>query len=556
MSGHAGANKIKASQPATKQPVAQLQRPAPAPKPADQKTAPATDAPSKLEHVTEVAETESAALSDGRLDRVLAPDAVIAASAKKIAAAFQGVREALDRESPPPAAIAAMMQRLDVAIGTLYVLGRRHHVRMREAHLEQLFDMEDGVRAQHSLNGQAHRAESYYDDQAAATPSGDATPDAASLSKEVKDTKDSASDTRAVVLKKAQTLGDEMSGALGVALALAKTKITELDRPAEKSILERLADFAAKMLLQVAEVAFAELLGAGIGSASSAVGAEEHLGKDVAEIFVDGFKDGGKDVVNEALADTHGAVGNEGKPEGKSEASEETNSKLTPKSAYLDAATKRTLVAQTGIQRRFAAKSSLFPRIPTDTLRALVDGFKSDSIRDEYTSLVIREWVNFGKNAAAAGVEMRDPEKIKNMQGRPSRVDNLLDPYGVLRIGVRLDEGARPRLERARIGGISDTVLQHLRQSKDSLGSIGINRRVELVGEDSSISGEGFELDPFGVVVGKPARLTQAGRVTLARVAGHQLGESVSDGDVYAGMFALTSWLRTVPCTKIEAGGE
>lgn len=553
MSGFAGTNEDKASQSAKVKGDPLPQHEPPAPKPAESKTR-GSDAVSKLEHATEVAEGEAAKLSDGRLEHVLAPDAVIAASAKNIATALRGVKEALDAAPPQPEAIAPTMQRLDAAIGTLYVLGRRHHVHMREAQLEHLFDLEDGVRAKHSLSGQIHRANTYYDDEAAQTPPTGATPDAASLEKEVAGSTDPAPDSRAAILTKAQTIGEDMCGALTTALGNAEGTITEPDRPAEKSLIERLADFAAKMLLKVAEVGVGQLLGVGLGGATAALGAEEHLGKDLTEVFVDGLKDGGGDVIKEALGDTKGA-----EPKGEhSEKSDEggTNNKLSPKTAYLQAARNRTQVAQVSVRKRFAARASMFNRLPTATLTALVNGFNTDAIRDEYTTLVVREWVNFGKKAAEAGIEMRDEGKLK-AQGRASKLDNLLDPYGVLRIGVRVSADSKPQLERARIGGISDAVLEHLRTlSHQSLGEIGIHRRIELTAEDSQVSGEGFEVDPYGVVLGQPGKLTEFGRRTFAQIAGHKLGESVSDGDVYAGMFALTSWLRTIPCTKIEAGGE
>jgi hypothetical protein len=556
MSGYAGANEHekKSSQPATKDPAAihQPKPKTPAPKPHVAVTEPADDALTSVERLAHVAETEAAALSDGRLDRVLAPDAVIAESATRIVAAFRGVQEALDRESLPPTTLAPAMKRLDDAIGTLYVLGRRHHVRMREAHLEQVFDLLDGALAKNYETGQAHRANTYYDDEAPKTPTGDVTPDAANLNREVKSTAGSEPTSRAAVLAKAKTIGDEMCSALGAALGSAELTIKEADRPAEKSLLEKLADIAAKVLLQVAELGMGELLGAGFGRAASALGAEAHLGKEVTEIIVDGLKDGGCDAIKEALADTHGAE----TQDHHSETAEDTNGKLTPKSAYLEAARMRTEVAKTGIRRRFAARATLFDRLPTDTLSALVDAFDAKSVIAEYTTLIVREWVNFGKKAAEAGVEMRDPEKLKE-QGAISKLDNVLDPYGVLRIGVRVDAAGKPHLERARIGGISDAVLEHLRKlSNQTLGEIALHRRVEIVAESSDLSGEGFELDPFGVLVAKPARLTDVARMKFARIPGHQLGESVSDGDVYAGMFALTSWLRTIPCAKIEAGGE
>lgn len=553
MSGFAGTNEEKASQSAAKVKADVLpQHEPPAPKPAEQK-AHAGGAVTKLEHVAEVAEAEAAKLSDGRLDHVLAPDAVLAASAKTIAAAFRGVKDALDAESPPPASIAAAIERLDAAIGTLYVLGRRHHVRMRESGLEQVFDLEDGVRAQHSLNGMSKRADTYYDDEAATTHAGDATPDAASLAKEVKSETAPRNGSRAATLLKAQQLGEDMCSALSAGLGLAEGIIKEPDQPVEKSLIERLADFAAKMVLKVAEVGVGQLLGAGLGGATSALGIEEHLGQKVSEIFIDGFKDGGVDVAKEALGDTHGAQPGEPHSE-HGEGGEEATSKVKPKKAYLDAATKRTMLAEASMRNRFAARASTFPRLPTETLNALVEGFHADSIMDEYTKLVVREWVNFGKRAAAEGIEMRDREKLKQ-QGPATRVDNVLDPYGVLRIGVRLSSDSKPQLERARIGGVSNEVLSNLRLNKN-LGEIGIHRRIELVAEDSKFSGEGFEVDPYGVVLGQPAHLSEAGRRTFAQIAGHMLGDSVSDGDVYAGMFALTSWLRTIPCAKIQADGE
>jgi hypothetical protein len=226
---------------------------------------------------------------------------------------------------------------------------------------------------------------------------------------------------------------------------------------------------------------------------------------------------------------------------------------LSAKSGFLVTVDKRTEGAIAKAQTKFDAQQFTLKRTPVDILKSVSDALGvelAERVERTYGDLIIHQWVNYMKDAFGEGVDVRDADKKPSGQ---SKLD-ALEPPGLLKIGVRVDEGDRFELATASLPGVGDAVLAHIRAEKkrNTLGSLPLYRRVEAFTPGESVWLDGFNLDPKGKLTAELPRVTKQARAMWAKFVNHSTGDEVSDGEVYAGMQVLQAWLNTIPTDKIE----
>ncbi len=505
-----------------------------------------------LAGAVEIVEAEAASLSDESLDRAVAPDEVVAAVAAKIAAAIRSADPELARAPVAPVTLTPLVQRLDVAIGTLYVVARRHRIPMRETHLEEVFDLEDKLRTDYTAYGPTNRADAYYASNfVPITHTTTPAPDASALATDLEAGGGGMllPRNRDELVQRILGFATHLGGAISVGFGAARDVITEPSKPKDPSIIEDLITAAVNVVAGCANAAIGNLIGAGLKLVRARTGVEEHLGRDLTEVLHTGFNAAGKDnakLAGKALVRETKANGHDPDPSG-----------LSPKTLYLQAAQKETTVRVNQIGDGFIQYAGTLKRVPIDTLLALserLNAAAADALARDIETAVVNEWVNFGKAAAERAVEMRDPE---HRPASPSKLDNFLDPYGVVRIHVRIDDQGKPQLERADLPGVSDAVLKFIQKELASLGTLAIHRHVEIVPRSANqLPLGGFDLDRTGNVTFDPRTQNDGARLAWARLGGRHATHVVSDSDVLAGKDAMIAWLGTLSCRNIEVAKE
>lgn len=512
-----------------------------------------------VKQTVEVAESEASELKGGKLDRVLGPDAVLATSGHRIARMLERMNLALDEASLEPEELSSAAERLDRAIGSLYVVARKHGLPMREMFLEEVFDREDAFRKNHTVFAPTNRADSYYDvDLVPIQRTYGSAATAGELQHELQDGGGVAEPrTRDDVIAQVLAFANDLRTALDVAFHSAETTIREPNAPKRPDLVEKLLEMAMNVLSAQATSALGTLIGSGLKLAEAKTGAGEHLGAQLTETLIDGFKDAGKENAKVAM----GALGDIGARTGKPESEKHEGSKIEPglsaKSIYLNAAKERTGDAMDATSRRFGAQAKVLKRVPVETLQTLRAAFNErlkQRISQTYHTLLVNEWINFGKAAAENGEEMRDADK---RPAHPSKFDQASDPYGVVRISIGTSPEGDPHFLRADLPGVGDAVLAHVRNEDQSLGQIALNRRVDIPPRDSiSLSQGAFSVSPDGKISAQLERLDETARMTWARFANKQHTQPVSDGDVYLGMYAVLRWLNGIQSSQIQGGSE
>ena len=504
-----------------------------------------------LRKAVEVAESQVAVMGS-KLDRALAPDAMIAEPCAHLALAIETATSALEHNPPEPGEIDAQLQHLDTAVGKLYVLARKHQIPMRETHLEEIFDREDQLRKLYTSLGPTNRADNYYDGQLEPVAvTHESAPKAGAIARELEEGSE-ASTPRDRDELVAHILGfsGELGRALDVGYDHAVAVIQEPSLPKRPDIVEALVEVAMSVLAAQASAGIGVLLGSALKHASSAIGAAEHLGDRLTESLIDGFKDAGKENAKVGMLALGGL---DTKPPSA------VDSKLSPKTLYVMAAKQRTADAMDASSRSFVNRAPLLKRVPIDTLLAIRSALGPSlkkTLRETYSDLIVNEWINFGKAAADAGEEMREPNPhpISNPY---SKLDQVSDPWGVLRVSVDVDADGNPRFLGAALPGVGDAVVAHLRGETRDLCTLPIHRLVEIAPHDSmSLPGGEFNLDPKGKISARPEMLSAAARLKWARIAKSPVGDTVSDDDVYRGMHALVRWLGSIHCSQMHGGEE
>lgn len=514
--------------------------------------APATPQPGRaaLERPVKAVEVEVASLGGNQLDRQAAPDVAVTGAAARIAAALGELDAELARGAADPIELNVLAQRLDLAIGTLYVVSRRHRIPMRETHLEEVFDLEDKIRKSYTAYGPTNRADAYYD--ADLIPINHTTaqaPDAATLATELETgTGGGEPRNRDELAQDILGFAYMLESAIGTAFEAARTAITEPSAPRRPSVVEALAEAAIDTVAAMFNVALGNAIGAGLKSLRAATGIEEHIGKELSDVIHDGLKLAGKDNVKLAgktLVDKAGHV-----------AAHQGNSGLSPRSLYLDGAQAETSAKVAAIKSGFMRHAGTLKRVPIDTLVALSDKLNASeaiSLGTAFEDTVIHEWISFGKAAAEQGEDVRDP---KDRPAHASKLDNFLSPYGVVHVRVHVDRSGKASLASATLPGVTTTVLQHVRNEQAAtLGTLSLHRYVDvLAANDGQISPGGFALDPAGRLTADPARIPMSTRAVWARLGGRPVTEPVNDTDILHGMQTLVSWLGAIGASSIEAG--
>ncbi len=502
-----------------------------------------------LRQTVELAESEAAHLESGVLDRALAPDAVVATAGRRIAPMLVRMNTLLDAASLGPGELTELATRLDVAIGTIYVLARKHHVPMRESSLEEVFDREDAFRKNHTVFGPTNRADEYYaqDFVRIESASGPA-PTADALASELEQGSDElAPRNRDELIEQVLGFAEELRGALDAAFHTAESTIREPSAPKRPDLVEQLLEMAMNVLSAQATTALGTLISAGLKLGDARLGVGEHLGAQLTDTLIDGFKDAGKENAKVAVQ----ALGQIGMPPAAHE------SGLSMKTMYLDAAKERTSAAMTSTSKRFLRQEHALRRVPVDTLRALNAKFNDKlktQIHDTYAALLVNEWVNFGKVAADQGEEMRDREQ---RPAHPSLLDQVIAPYGVLRIALGVGQDGQPRFLKADLPGIGDAVLARIRAENEPLSRIRLHRTIEIAPADAlSLPSGGFDLDPDGKLEVDLRHFDARMRAIWAGFAERPPSEPISDGAVYLGMYAALRWLGRIDCSQIDGGGE
>jgi hypothetical protein len=517
--------------------------PAPKPKPA------ARSAADALGELVEITEREVASLTTAA-DHVLAVDAVVATVAGSLAERFRAAEAALARDPGEQSVVTSLMERLDKAIGALYTMAGRHRIPMRETHLEEVFDLEDQLRElTHFPRGRANRAEHYYDaNLVPISHTRESAPDASSVATSLEADTSAEPRNRDDLVAVITGFSNDLSQAIDDAFFNAESIIKEPNRPKHPEVLEMLAEIAVSVVLASANGALGNVIGAAFRLADARFGLSEHAGEQLADLLLVGFKHGGRE--------TAAVVAGKLVKNGRSGQHEEAiiDPSLSAKTIYLQSAKGKTSESINTTHRRFATVSGMLKRLPIDTLRGLSRAFDKKvtaEVTRSFQDLLVREWVNFGKAAAEHGEEVRDEDMRPK---HASRLDNLLDPFGVLRIGMTVDANGYVNFKHAKLSGVGDAVLANIRSQRDSLATLAINRRVDIEPEnDVSLSIGGFDVDPTGKVVGvDPARLSGAARNTFAGFSKHPLPATVSDGDVFAGMYAAVFRLSSVMPSKID----
>jgi hypothetical protein len=486
----------------------------------------------------------------GRFDHEKDPERAVGSLAASISARIVEMNARVKAEQLNPLVVGPLLDRLERAIGSLYAVTRHHKVPMRETHLEQLFDDEDQLLLDAGLQ-RVGRADSYYDDNLgpAKTVEG-RTPDAVDVEQGLKGEGENAQPkNRDELIGTIRGFASDMAQAIDDAFTQASTIIKEPDRPKKPELVEALAEAAAQILIAGASAA----LGQAIGKAFDALDIEAHMGKQAAEALLDGFKEAGKEGAKKVVPVIEEHSKSAPKPAEKDSTIGGAADALSPKSIYLLHARERTSAAMSVSTKRFESYSHLLKRVPISSLEALSGAFGSTTraqVTSNFRDLLIREWVNFGKQASASGVQVRE----KGLgQENPSKLDNLLEPYGVLRIGMRVDAyGAH--FERAELPGVGDAVVANIRGQSGSIASLPINRRIEfLPSSDLDVSAGGFDVDPAGKIVGADvSKMNDRTKVMYANLAKHKAGGQLSDREVMAGMYAALHSLSSVSLDRIS----
>lgn len=506
------------------------------------------------------------------IDQVSSPEALIAGVCARVLDGFQEVEKVLDL-SPPKGSTAVqlrvLMQRLDVAIGTLFTVARQHKIGMRDTGLENVFDREDHLRVRPDISVErTKRAERYYDADFGSVPRHEGPgPSGASIADDIKEGKagDEPSN-RDALIERIQALEHSMWFALDHAFVEASAAITEPEMPKDPSLLEKLAGVAVGVLLDRAGTALGGILDLASSGAKArrllAAGRmklRDHIGRGTAKALVSGFLGAGKEaLIKGAKVGLEHAGKQDPKMPPIQQKSEFNPSKLqiSPKQIYLLGAHQRTIGAKEAVSKAFVSLGGELRRLPVDVLRDLHESFNQsvfNMVADEFRNLLVEEWVNFVQAASADGYEMRDEAtRERELGGSPSKLDNLLIPAGVVRIRVQLGQGGQVTFQDATLGGVSTTVVEAVKLMNRPLSSLAMHRQIELSSTNALTSpGGSFDVDPSGLVWSID-RITAAARHHVAAVL-HPAREAVfNDGDVLGGAMALVQKLHIQTSASIK----
>jgi hypothetical protein len=324
---------------------------------------------------------------------------------------------------------------------------------------------------------------------------------------------------------------------------MAERTIVEPSRPRRPTVVATLVEAAINVLAGLTNAALGDLMARGLELAKATTGIEQHLGAGLTALLHDGFKAAGKDNVKLAAKE----VLDHAQPA----ADPAAGAAQSPRTRYLQETQRQTLSTVVALQAGFVRHAHELKRVPIDTLQAVSARLNPAAARafgDRFGQLVIDEWVNFGKAACEQGEEMCD---VEHRPAHRSRLDNVLAPYGVVQIRVRVEGGALV-LERASLPGVSDAVVASIQQEGVTLGRLHLHRHVELVDPEAThLPPGGFQLSPDGQPTFAVARVPGPARSLWASVAGVR-SDLASDADVEAGARAIQRWLDTVDCRCIQ----
>ncbi len=490
----------------------------------------------------EEAERDVHGISGDALQHTFAPTKrIIENVSSSIGSRLTSAVEALKKNPANPEDITPLARRLGDVLGVLSAIARQHKVEMADVRLDVVFDYEDEIRLAYTGLGRANRADNYYDENLAPVTHS-ATPTAESIGHALNDETAAppVPQTRDQLVEHIVGFAATYQAALNSAVDLVTAQITEPNQPKRPDLLETLLDIATSVLTAQAMSALGLVLQTALKAAAAKVNAEEHVGTSLSEMLIDGFKDSGKETIVGAVT-----------PAPQPPANDEKTG-LAAKTGFVVAVKKRTHNAGAIADGKFKGAKPMLNRTPVETLRAVSEAFDqelADRIGDRYGDLVVHQWVNYMKDAFAEGEDLRDTDKRSK---GASKLDSL-DPPGLLTISVRVEDGNQFHLARAALPGVGDAVLAHVRAEKrNSLGSAPLYRRIEAFTPGESVWLDGFNLDPKGKLTAELSRVSKQARLMWAKFVNQSTTDEVSDGEVYAGMKVVQTWLNTVPTEKIE----
>lgn len=505
-------------------------------------------------------------LSPKALEKVLAPDAVIADTAQSLLMELDRLGAALGTANVEPTEATPHLQRLERAFGKLFTLGRQYHVPQRQSGLEELFDREDDLRLRlHYPGGRANRAELYYDDnlqskQALKPLAIQDGADPADLAGD--DSK--APRTRDDLVTDIVGLGVTIGAAIHRALEDAKQAIEEPSAPRSPDLLEMLGEAAAEIILANANLALGKVLGAAAKAIDQKSGlvfkigkySTKQIGAHMTRELLHGFGHAGTDVLKKGAGV---ALQQSNKPPARPHDDRGDDEALSARSIYIKHARHSTSDRAAGIETHLAGMRGELKRVPVETLQAIAatyDEQRMDEIYRELYAVLVREWVNFAKRAADAGEEVRDEQ---HRPKTPTKLDNVLAPTAEVRIEVVLAKDGTVQFRRATLPGVSDKVLRDIQNQRGTLATVSLYRRVAFSGRDEMDPAHGsFTVDPQGKI--GIDRMSDQDRQTIARLANPLFADGAlasrfdvraSDDDVLSGIERILPQL-TMSLRKIE----
>lgn len=521
------------------------------------------------------------------------PQFILTTVATAIEARLREAREAVTRDPGEPAELDALGRRLDVSIGKLDALAHQFNVPMKEAHLEAIFDLEDDILRTCTGMVPPERANAYYNQRIAPIErGGGATDSAQSMSGRLQG--DAAADNpasaapasatpvdRDSLVARIQADGHDLAQSLRAGFEKAKSVLNEGDEPEAPDFVERLLEVAVSLLATNAIGMLGAVLHAGFARViagkvnSEAEGEAKGLGDKITDIFVDGFTDVAKEnIVAGAKQLTtpgspaegnrfwHAASNSASNAAEQSSASSESSqpkssesgeSKLKPKTLYLNAAIGKTSEAISQINARFANETTTLKRTPVVTLKSVSDCFTKDlqdQVAGQFADLIVNEWLNFGRSAWEQGVDVREGKKRESHWASESKLDLFygLPKFGFVLIGFGHDQSNDFVFQHATIPGASDAVLEHLQKERNSLAALRVMRKVRWDRNG------GFTIDPsnkISIEIDSDDRV----RREWAKLANPAIqADHVSDDEVHAGVQTVVKRLDALHCDLIRGG--
>ena len=278
------------------------------------------------------------------------------------------------------------------------------------------------------------------------------------------------------------------------------------------------------------------------------------MGEEIKDILVDSFKEAGKEAKKVGV---EGVERLNGKESSEKKDGEKVDAKLSPKTIFLRAARSHASASMSQTHKKFDAKAGELKRLPVETLHSLSGAFDRkviEGVTTEFKSSLVREWVNFGKAAAEHGEDARDKDK---MPSHPSKLDQVLSPYGVLQISVKVDQVGKVKFQKAVLPDVGDAVLADIRGQPGGLASLGLNRTITIDPENATeVSTGRLTVDTNGVILNAdPSKMPLEKQIMYANVLKRAPGTGgLTPGEVIAGMYGVLASLNDVPRSKIDAG--